>query len=87
MAAYVIDKDPPPPELVRAFDYKTWGVNVHEMPPGEVRAVTTAWNAYQHLNGYYSAPPGRAVEWTKRNPQGWEFVSGIIAERKRRKNG
>ena len=86
MADYILGDDPPPPELVRAFDYKTWGVNVLDLPPGEVRRVSTAMNTYENIAAYKSAAGRhRSSEWTAQNPQAWEFVSRVIAERKARR--
>ena len=86
---YVFDGSPAPPELERAFDFKTWGVNVLDLPPGEVRAVTRAYNAYSHLSSYKSAAAAhRAADWTAQNAQSWEFVSAVLAARmERKRNG
>ena len=85
VADYVLGDEPPPPELVRAFDYKTWGVNVLDLPPGEARIASQAWNTYENLAAYKrAAGQHKTSEWTASNPQAWEFVSGLIAERMRR---
>lgn len=89
MADYVLGNEPPPPELIRAFDYEQWGVNIMELPPGEIRAASQSINAYKNLAAYkQAAGSNRTSEWTAQNPQAWEFVSAIIAERmKRKRNG
>lgn len=86
MAAHILDEEPSPPELRRAFDYKAWGVNVLELPAGELRAVSMAMYAYNALTGYQKASKKfEATEWSKANPEKWEFVSAIQAERMKRK--
>ena len=85
MAAHILDDAPSPPELRRAFDYKAWGVNVLDLPPGELRAISLAMYAYNALTGYENAARKQAaVAWTEANPEKWEFVSAIMAERMRR---
>lgn len=88
VADYVLGDEPPPPELIRAFDYDTWGVDVLDLPPGEVRIASQAINTYKNLAAYKGAAGrNKTSEWTAQNPQAWDFVSGLIAERmKRRRN-
>jgi len=82
VADYVLGDDPPPPYLIRAFDYKQWGVNVLDLPPGEVRAVSQAINAYDNLAAYKRAAGHHRVrDWTLQNPQAWDFVSRLLAKR------
>lgn len=86
MAAHILDDEPSPPELRRAFDYKAWGVNVLELPAGELRSASMAMYAYNALTGYRAATKkNETVKWTEANPEKWEFVSAIQAERRRRK--
>ena len=86
VADYVLDGEPPPPELRRAFDYKAWGVNLMQLPAGELRTINRAMNAYSTLNSYRKAgAKGQAKEWTENNPDDWEFVSAIIADRMKRR--
>lgn len=88
VADYVLGDEAPPPELIRAFDFKTWGVNILDLPPGEVRALSTAINSYENLAAYKrAAAQHKTSDWTRANPQAWEFVASIIAERRRRRNG
>lgn len=88
VADYVLDDAEPPPVLRRAFDYKAWGVNLLELPPGEVRAVNTAMNAYNTLSNYRRAgAQGKTKEWTESNPEQWEIVSALLADRMARRKG
>lgn len=87
---YVYSDGPPPPALVRAFDYKAWGVDVHDLPPGMVRAISNAWNVYSLLNEYRGAAGrGKTADWTIANPAKWEQVSALLADRmkRRQRNG
>jgi hypothetical protein len=82
VADYVFDNAPPPPELRRAFDYKAWGINLLQLPAGEIRTINRAMNAYSTLRDYRKAQArGKASEWTEQNPDDWQFVSAIIADR------
>lgn len=86
VADHVLGKDPQPPILARAIEYDTWGVNVHDLQPGEIRRVTAVLNAYRHLASYkQAAAQQKTAAWTQAHPQSWEFVSRMIAERMRRK--
>lgn len=86
---YVYNEATPPPELIRAFDYKSWGVNVHDLAPGDVRAVSAAFNYYQSIQGYRAAASKhKTVEWSQNNEKAHEVASAYLAERiKRRRNG
>lgn len=85
MADYVYDKTPPPPALRRALDYKAWGVNLFQLPPGELVAINRAMNTYNALNAYRrAAGQNKTKEWTEQYPDAWNFVSLIIAERMNR---
>ena len=75
-----MDDEPPPPELVRAFDYQAWGVNVMELPPGELRSVSLARNLYHALNGWHHAK--ERSKWQEQNAEAWQkVVSPVIAAR------
>lgn len=86
---YVYNEASPPPDLIRAFDYKSWGVNIHDLAPGEIRAVSTALNYYQAIQGYRNAASKhKTAEWSQQNEQAYELASEYLAERiKRRTNG
>jgi len=92
VAAHVFDSDPPPPVLVKAWDYQSFGVDLLSLPAGELNALRLATNAHQALRGYTQAS-GHTVEWTNRNPSAWNLVSAIIEarrkelERKRQQDG
>lgn len=82
VAAVIYDQAPPPPELVRAWDYKAWGVNVLDLPAGEAPKISRAFNTYSHLSAYRRAAGSiRSVKWTQENPDAWAFVSWVLAER------
>lgn len=89
MAAHVLDNEPPPDQLRRALDYRGWNVNVMELTPGELPRSNVALNAYNALTAYRrAAASGRSKEFTEQNPEAWEFVSSILADRMRRaRNG
>ena len=77
----MFDEEPPPPYLVRAFDFKAWNGDAGRLPLGMFPAMRSAFNAYHALSGYMGAT-GRTVEWAQRNPQAWDFVANVIADRK-----
>ncbi len=81
VAAYVFDKAPAPPVLIKAWDYETYGVDVLALPIGELQAVKTAAYAHAALSGYKHAT-GRTVKWAEQNPEAWEFVAEVLAVRK-----
>lgn len=85
VAAFVLDKTPPPPELSRALNYRAWGVvDIMNLPAGLLRKMNLSLRYYQALEGYQSAAKSHSsVEWSKKNPQDWEVVSWVLAERKR----
>jgi len=88
VAAYVLDDTAPPPDLRRAFDYRAWGVDLYQLPPGEVRRINRAMNTYNTLTAYKRAgAKGETAEWSKNNPEAWEQVSAILAERMKRRKG
>ena len=45
--------------------------------------MSHAYNAFKALDGY-TRSTGATVEWGKKNPKAWEFVSNVIADRKER---
>lgn len=80
----------PPTDLIRAFDYKAYGVNVLDLPPGEVRRVTAAFNLYQSIKGYRNAAAkNKTAEWSKQNPDAYDTFTRYWSERieRKRKNG
>jgi len=82
IGAHIFDSTPPPPDLKRALNYKSWGIaDVMSLPAGMLPRINTALSYYNALMGYKSAG-NRTVEWTKTNPKAWEMVSWIIAQRK-----
>ena len=86
MGDYIYQGDDPPPHLKRAFDYKAWGVNVFELQPGEVRAVSAAYNIWQAISGYRQAASAfKTSEWSQQNASAFEIVTEYLAERKKRK--
>lgn len=88
VADYVLDDTEPPPHLRRAFDYKAWGVDIFKLPPGELRAINQAMNAYNTLSSYRRAgAQGKTKEWTESNPEQWEIVSALLSERMVRRKG
>lgn len=85
MAEHVLDGSPPPAPLRRAWSYQAWHVDVFRLPPGELPQVNAALNAYNALKSYRQAAKAtKTKEWTEANPDAWEFVSSILAERMRR---
>lgn len=85
VAAHVLDKAPQPLELTRALNYQSWGVvDIMNLPAGLLRRMNTALSYYRALEGYKQAnAQHKTVEFSKNNPQAWELVSRIIAERKK----
>lgn len=81
MAAHCFDGAEPPPELQKAFDFKTWGVDLLSLPAGELNKVNNAMGAYNAINSYLNAK-GRTAEWAKDNRRAWEFVAEVIKMRK-----
>lgn len=80
VAAHVFDKQAAPPALARAWDYQAYGVNVLELPAGELQITRFANNAHRALSGYKHAA-GKTVAWSKANPDAWEFVAGVLEQR------
>lgn len=80
MAAHVFDKQPPPPVLSKAWDYQAYGVNVLDLPAGELPRLRLANNAHRALSGYKHAA-GKTVPWSKANPEAWEFVASVLEAR------
>lgn len=79
VGAYVYDGAPPPPVLLRAFDYRTFGVNVLDLPAGEVRAVSAAYNIYSAISAYRgAAAKHKAAEWAAANPDAYRTVSEVL---------
>ena len=84
---YVFDKEQPPPTLIKALNYKNWGIgNIMQLPAGLLPQMNTVLFFYDALRGYQAAHM-RTVQWTKDHPQQWEAVTLIISERRKRKRG
>lgn len=81
VAGYVFDKHPAPPELLRAWDYQAYGVNVLELPAGELPHVKLANNSYRAMAGYKHAGAGKTVAWSRANPDEWAFVASVLEVR------
>ena len=88
VAAYVLDKEPPPHELIRALNYQSWGVvDVMNLPAGLLPRMNVALNYHRALSGYVQAAKmNKSVDFTKSNPQDWDMVSRVLAIRKGIKN-
>ncbi len=73
--------------LVTAWRIRRWGSPYGggwmEWPAGLIDRVTIAENIYQACASYKNAPAGRSVAWTQQNPQAWQIVSAILAQRKK----
>lgn len=80
VAAHVLDRQPAPPALSRAWDYERFGVNVLDLPPAHFYESRLAMNVYGALSGYVQAA-GSTVQWTQRNPQAWNMVAKILEVR------
>ncbi len=80
MAAHILDGYPPPHELAKAMDYRAWGVDLAHLPAGELPTLNAAYNTHQSVSGWKRG----GGDWIKANPQGWEFVSAVIADRMQR---
>lgn len=80
VAGHVFDKMPAPPALVRAWDYQAYGVNVLDLPAGELATVRLAHNAHRAMSGYKHAA-GKTVAWSKANPEAWAFVASVLETR------
>lgn len=84
---HAFDGEKIPPELQQALNYRAWGVgNIMTLPAGLLPRMNVSLNVYRAIQGYRSAG-NKSVEWTRRNPQQWEIVSALIADRKRGKHG
>ena len=84
VAAHVLDGEPPPQELSRALNYRAWGVvDIMNLPAGLLARMNIALSYYWPLTGYKQAgAKNETVAWSKNNPQDWEIVSRVLAERK-----
>lgn len=80
VAGHVFDRQPAPPWLSRAWDYQTYGVNVLDLPAGELQALRLASNAHRAMSGYKHSA-GKTVQWSKANPEAWEFVATVLEQR------
>lgn len=79
----MFDGHPPPPPLMRAWDYEHYGVDLMELPPGELPLIRTANNAYRALSSYKNAS-GNTAKWAEQNPDTWAWVAEVLAERRTR---
>ena len=81
VAAHVFDETPPPQELIRALNYKSWGVvDIMSLPAGLLRKMNLCLSYYHALMGYIKAAKhNKTVEFTKNNPVEWDMVSRFIA--------
>ena len=83
VAGHVMDGDPPPPELTRALNYRSWGVaDVMNLPAGLLPRMNTVIAYHNALSGYKSAGL-KKVPWIEKNPQAWDLVTRIMNERKK----
>lgn len=83
MTAYVFDGAAPPLELLRAWDYARYSVNLLDLPIGELPLVRAVSNAHQALAGYKQAT-GHTAQWAAQNPETWAWVAEVLKERKER---
>lgn len=87
-AAVVFDDAPPPPELRMAWRVRRWGAPYADgwmdWPAGLVDKMAIAENVYNACLSYRNVPAGGGVAWTQRNPQAWQIVSKILAQRKKK---
>ena len=63
--------------------YKAWHADVLRLPIGELEKMNSSLNAYNALDGWATAKD--RGEWQDKHPEAWTFVSGIVAERLKRK--
>ena len=81
---YVLDKQKPPPLLIKALNYEKWGIgDIMQLPAGLLPKINTALSYYHALTGYMSAA-GSTAAWTKRYPQAWEAVALVLEQRMER---
>ena len=85
MAQHVLDGEPPPEYLRRAWMYKAWHADVLRLPIGELEKMNSSLNAYNALDGWAKTKAEARIEWQEKHPEAWAFVSGIVAERLKRK--
>lgn len=87
VAAYVLDDEPPPPELSRALNYRSWGVaDVMMLPAGLLPKMNTVLAYYNALASYKSSGL-KKVPWIEKNPQAWDLVTRILNWRKAEHKG
>jgi hypothetical protein len=87
VAAYVWDDEPPPPELSRALNYRSWGVaDVMMLPAGMLPRMNTALSYYDAIQASKSAG-NKLTEWANSNPQAWDLVTRVMKWRKEQKAG
>lgn len=79
MADHILGDSPTPPDLIRALDYRAWGVDLFQLPPGEKQRMNTVMNAYNALTGYKRAG-GNTKGWAAANPDAWETASALLGE-------
>lgn len=86
VADYVLDDEPPPPELKRALNYQSWGVaDVMKLPAGLLPRMNTVLAYYNALQQYKRAPRMESVEWSEKNPDAWDLVTRALGWRKEAK--
>ena len=87
VAGYVMDNDPPPPELSRALNYRSWGVaDVMNLPAGMLPRMNTALAYHSALVSYRSATWPKNP-WIENNPEAWEIVTRVLNWRKEEHRG
>jgi hypothetical protein len=83
---YLFDGAKPPPELARALNYEKWGIgDIMRLPAGLLPTMNVCLNYYHAIASYQSAV--KTTEWSRKNPQAWNLVSWVIAQRRERKHG
>jgi len=78
-----LDGSPIPLELNRALTYKSWGaVDVFKLPAGMIKKMNISLNYYNALQAYKRAQSQQQTNpWIKSNPEAWDIVSWVIAQR------
>lgn len=87
VAAYIWDDEPPPPELSRALNYRSWGVaDVYKLPAGLLPRMNTVL-AYHDAIQASKRAGNKLAEWGKDNPQAWDLVTRVLNWRKEERDG